>query len=297
MKLRQLGFVFKETLRGIRENTLMSAASVTTITVSLTLLALFLLVVLNLQYLTVVVESQVELVAFLQDSFVRDEWQQLLIDKIRAVPGVTQVQFVSREEALEDLKEQFGERSDLLATMDGDANPLRDSLRIRAESPTQIPMIAEEVLRLDSVSEVKFGTDVVDRIIQISEMLRRGGLVLIGVMVVTTILLVDNTTRLTVFARRQEIQIMKLVGATNAIIRWPFLLEGVFLGALGALLAASITWYAYTLASAEISYALPFFPLLPYQPMLTNMTKLLLGTGVLLGGLGSTLSVRRYLSV
>jgi cell division transport system permease protein len=275
----------------------MSAASVTTITVSLTLLALFLLVVLNLQYLTVVVESQVELVAFLQDSFVRDEWQQLLIDKIRAVPGVTQVQFVSREEALEDLKEQFGERSDLLATMDGDANPLRDSLRIRAESPTQIPMIAEEVLRLDSVSEVKFGTDVVDRIIQISEMLRRGGLVLIGVMVVTTILLVANTTRLTVFARRQEIQIMKLVGATNAIIRWPFLLEGVFLGALGALLAASITWYAYTLASAEISYALSFFPLLPYQPMLTNMTKLLLGTGVLLGGLGSTLSVRRYLSV
>jgi cell division transport system permease protein len=119
--------------------------------------------------------------------------------------------------------------------------------------------------------------------------------VLIGVMVLTTVLLVANTTRLTIFARRREIYIMKLVGATNSLVRWPFLLEGVLFGVLGSLLAAGVTWYTYTLVSAEITYALPFFPLLPEQPMLMNVSKLLLGAGVLLGGLGSALSVRRYL--
>jgi len=272
MRLSQLGFVFREAFRGVRQNGLMSMASVTTITISLTLLALFLLVALNLQYLTVV-------------------------DKVQAVPGVVEVQYITREQALEDLKEQFGERSDLLATMEGDANPLRDSIHVRAEEPARIPLIAEEVMRLESVAEVKYGTEVVDRIVQFSEMLRQGGLVLIGVMVLTTILLIANTTRLTVFARRREIQVMKLVGATNGIIRWPFLLEGVFLGLIGAMLASAITWYAYSLVSTEITFTLPFFPVLPLQPMLTNLTKLLLGAGVILGGFGSTLSVRRYVRV
>lgn len=295
MRLRHWGFVVKEAFRGVRENGLMSVASVTTITVSLTLLALFVLVALNLQYLTVVVESQVEMVAFLNDDFVRDEGQERLLERIGAIPGVKETEYITKEEAMEDLRQQFGDRKELLETVSGDANPLRDSVVIRADDPEDMSAIAEDVKTLESVAEVKYGTEVVGRIIQFSETLRQGGLVLIGVMVLTTVLLVANTTRLTVFARRREIYIMKLVGATNSLVRWPFLLEGVLFGVLGSLLAAGVTWYTYTLVSAEITYALPFFPLLPEQPMLMNVSKLLLGAGVLLGGLGSALSVRRYL--
>jgi cell division transport system permease protein len=252
-------------------------------------------VALNLQYLTVVVESQVEMVAFLNDDFVRDEGQERLLERIGAIPGVKETEYITKEEAMEDLRQQFGDRKELLETVSGDANPLRDSVVIRADDPEDMSAIAEDVKTLESVAEVKYGTEVVGRIIQFSETLRQGGLVLIGVMVLTTVLLVANTTRLTVFARRREIYIMKLVGATNSLVRWPFLLEGVLFGVLGSLLAAGVTWYTYTLVSAEITYALPFFPLLPEQPMLMNVSKLLLGAGVLLGGLGSALSVRRYL--
>ena len=114
MRLRHWGFVVKEAFRGVRENGLMSVASVTTITVSLTLLALFVLVALNLQYLTVVVESQVEMVAFLNDDFVRDEGQERLLERIGAIPGVKETEYITKEEAMEDLRQQFGDRKELL---------------------------------------------------------------------------------------------------------------------------------------------------------------------------------------
>lgn len=297
MRANAWGYVFGEALRSLWRNGFMSLASVTTVAICLAVLAIILLVAVNLQYMASFVESQVEVVAFVDGSVDRAATRDLEA-RIEALPGVREAVFVSREAALERLKEQFGEHRDLLAGLeDPEANPLRDSFEVRLAGAQYAAAVAGELERMDGIEEVMHRQDVVDRLLAITQAVRTGGLVLVALLAAATVFIISNTIRLTVYARRHQVGIMKLVGATDGFIRWPFFLEGLMLGVLGAAVAGAAAWMGYDLVVETLTAAIPFIPILEHQPLLGNLMQLLLVLGAVIGAMGSTVSVRRFLRV
>lgn len=296
MRLQTLGYLIVESWVGLRKNLLMTLAAVSTVAICLMVSAVFLLLAANLGYISYILESEIELIAYLVDDFDRDTWRDTLVAKINQTQGVDEVLFVTREDALDSLKDQFGEDEHLLEAVE-EENPLRDSIRISLSDLDQVDSVVESVKSLVSVAEVRYEREMVQRLLSFTEALRLGGLGVVTLLAGATFLVVSNTIRLTVYARREEIEIMKLVGATPAFIRLPFILEGMLIGLLGAGLAVGITWYGYTALLEWMGASLPFVPLLSSRPLLDSLALIILSTGVVLGFISSAFSLRRFLRI
>lgn len=295
MRFSTWEFYLRETGRSLVRNRLMSLASISTVALSLLILGVFLLGVANLNHIASTLENQVEVTAYLDDK-VSSAAQAELIDQVKGLPGVREARFVSKEEALQRLKEQFGERRDLLAAVEKN-NPLRNAVEVRTLTPGDVKPVVEELKKLPGVAKVSFKEEIIERLFALTRAIRYAGLGIVLLLVAGTMFLISNTIRLTVFARRREISIMKLVGATDWFIRWPFLLEGLCLGFIGSLPAVLLVVRFYAWLAANVYTTLPFVPLLAPGDLLGRLSLLLVGLGLLVGGLGSAISVRRFLRV
>lgn len=295
MTPRTLAYSFREALRSIRHNGLMSFASVGTVTISLLVLAVILLTAVNLEYMLSTVESQVELKAYLADEVAENSLSELTA-KIKETAGVAEATFVTKEEALDRLREQFKEQPEVIELVEQN-NPLRDSFEIKVVPPEMVREVAEVVATYPGVAEIKYKQDLVDSLFKVTRALRMAGLTLVALMAVATVFIISNTIRLTVFARRREVAIMKLVGATDGFIRGPFVVEGVLLGVVGAIVAMVVVWQGYGWVVRSLTAFLPLWPVAPRQPLLINMTGGMLALGAFLGALGSAISLRRFLKV
>lgn len=281
-----------EGVKGVFSHGLMSLASAGTVAISLLVLSLFLVLAANLAYVADLLEEQVEVVAYTHQEF-DHQWEDLLLEKISEVPGVAAVNFVSEDEALDRLYEQFGSQADLLEGVEED-NPLRASVEIAVEEPEHIENIVQETQQLDSVEDVVYQREVVQRLYSLTEALRTGGIVLVFLLGLATFLLISNTVRLTIYARREQIEIMKLVGASPGFIWGPLVIEGIVLGFLGAVLAGGITAWGYVDVVQAVDSSLPFIPVIRPQPFLQNLLQFLVTVGAVLGMLSSCFSVWRY---
>ncbi len=292
---RLIGRSVAEGLKSIWAHGLMSLASVGTVTVSLLVLAVFLLVAANLSYVADVLESQVEIVAYCNPEFDR-QWEGELLDKVESIPGVGEVLFVSREDALDRLREQFGSQADLLSAVEED-NPLRDSIEITVTDPDRIEEVAAGVSEIESIQDVAYPREVVQRLYSVTEALRAAGVALVFLLAAATFLLISNTIRLTIYARRDEIEIMRLVGASAAFIWGPLVVEGLFLGLIGAGLAGAVVSWGYADLINSLQLSLPFLPLLDTEPLMGNLIQLLGIIGAFLGLLSSWFSAQRYVRI
>lgn len=295
MKARTLGYLAAEAVDGVRKNSVMSLVSVTTVAVSLLILSVFGVIAVNLQHMARTVESQVELVAYLQDGFDRGQRESLL-KQISVLDGVGGVTYITREQALDRLRKQFGESQDLLDAVE-EENPLRDSIEVKVSRPGMIDQVAGRIRGMQGMEKVVYQRDTVRRLYHLTNALRGASAFLAVVTGLATILIIANTIRVSVFARRREIAIMKLVGATDAFIRWPFLIEGALLGLVGAAVTITAVSAAYLWLIEKISATLPFIPTVSPRPFVADLAKLLVLVGVGVGAVGSTLSVRRHLRV
>lgn len=286
-----VGMVFGEAIASVRRNGLMSLASCTTVAVALFVLSVFLLMAVNVDHMAKTIESQLEVSFYLRGGLDGEELAGLW-SEIEAIEGVTEVIFVSKEEALATLRQQLGPRADLLEGIE-EMNPLRDSFRVFAESPVWIESVAASGAALDGVEDIGYQHELLQRLLPLTSAVRFGGLALVGVMVLATLLVISNTVRLTILARNEEVTIMKLVGATNWFIRWPFLLEGMLLGLAGAALAGLAAWQGYNWAVVSVYRSVPFIPVLPVYPLAWRLGLVLLGLGGVIGALGSAVSLRR----
>ncbi|MBT9259158.1 MAG: permease-like cell division protein FtsX [Clostridiales bacterium] len=296
MKLSTWAYYFREAWQGMRSGGLLSLASSLAIVISLAALAAVMILAFNLQHMTRVVENQLQLVAYLVDDFDR-VWQDELMRKVRAIPHVKNARFVTREEGLQRLQEQLGSDSVLLEAAAESGNPLPDAVEVEVDDPRYMGQVAAALGRIQSVEEVAYRRDIVQRLTALTDGIRTVGLALVVLLAAASLLTVANTVRLTIYARRREIAIMKLVGATNGFIRWPFLLEGILFGLLGAGIAVGTAWLGYSWLAARIAEGLPFVPLLPPDRVLFQVAQALFLGGVLLGAGGSLVSLRRFLRV
>ena len=295
MKLQTSEYFIQEVFRSLRRNNWMSFASIGTVAVSLFVLGVFLLLVLNMNRMASALESQVQISVYLEDGLTADDRKDIASD-IEALQGIESIRYISKDEAKERLEERLGDQKYLLDAL-GDKNPLPDSFEVVVMSPDLVETAAKAIDRMDGVEEAKYGQDVIEHLFAITRLIRIFGLVLMVLLAGATLFIISNTIRLTVFARRKEIAIMKYVGATDWFIRWPFLLEGMVLGFVGGVIAAVALRSFYAAMAAKITDALTFFPLMPQYPSMNYITVALLLTGMAIGALGSALSLKRFLKV
>jgi cell division transport system permease protein len=297
---RFLAFSVGRALQGIRRNALMSLAAVATMALMLLLLAGFWLLQAGLAAGVAYVEEKVEIVADLRDVAGADAvlvvQAEAVAADVAALPQVSAVRFVSKDEALARFRARLRERGQMDLTGYLDRNPLPASLEVSLVDPRDYQAVVdllssrEEVV--DNVVEVQ---QLIDRLTSVTDVLRTGGLVVLVVVGFVVLFIIVNTIRLAVVARREEIEIMRLVGASDAFIRWPFIFEGAFVGLLGAATALLVLGLAAG-PVGEMMYG--FFRVLPLElgTLTRDIVLLVVGTGLGVGILGSWLSVRNYLT-
>ncbi len=295
MKISTWEYFIKDAVVSLKRNSLMSFASISTVALSLLILGMFLVMVLNLNNMASNLESQVQISVFLQDNQ-NDLEMREIGTRISKLPGVVQVNFVNKDEAMKRFKERLGDQKSLLSAL-GEGNPLPNAFEVKVDKPEKVKPVAQAIAQLKGVENAKFGQDVVEQLFTLTKMIRIFGLVLIIFLALAALFIISNTIRLTVFARRREIGIMKYVGATDWFIRWPFMLEGMILGFGGAVLAVLLLNQTYGALVNQVHDSLAFLPLIPKYPFITNLSLVLILLGTAIGALGSTISLRRFMDV
>ena len=290
-----LSYFWGETFRSLFRNRFMAIASVLTVTLSMFILGVFLSAVLNINHMASYLENQVEMTVYLKGGLTTD--QVMGIGKyLKAQPGMKEIKFTNKDQAMKDFRERMGDQQGLLDAING--NPLPASYQMSFQTPEQLKTAAEVVAKYQGVETVQYGKDIIEQLYKVAQVIRLSGIVLIIFLAGAELFIISNTIRLTVFARRREIQIMKYVGASNGFIRWPFLFEGMVIGFLGSGFASLILWEGYKTVVSEMAAAgLVFIPMIPLWPFMGYTTLIILAAGIVIGVMGSAISLRKYMKV
>ncbi len=296
MRPRNWGYYFAEAFKSIYRNGWMSIASVSVVTITLFLLGTFMLVNYNVNHITEEIRSQVEIAVWVENE-ADDETVDELRRNIIRTSGVEEVRFVCKEEGLHRMESQLGKSAVAGYKENPENNPLPHLFEVSTGDPEDVPKVAEELKTMSGVEMVDYGREVVDTIFEVTGWIRVGAYVFMGALAVTATFLIGNTIKLTVFARKEEISIMKMVGAKNWFIRWPFLLEGLILGFIGSVIPVILLRYGYSYLSEIAFSGSGFLTLASPEAALAQMDMFLILLGTLLGALGSIISIRKYLKV
>ncbi|MDO4720098.1 MAG: permease-like cell division protein FtsX [Peptostreptococcaceae bacterium] len=283
--------------KSVWRNKNMAAASIASVASSLFILGVLLAVVLNINHFAMMIQHQFDdIQAFIMDEVTAEEIT-VLKSEIESLPNVSKVVFESKEMAMDKLKERWGEDAYLL---EGLENPLQNSLIVELNSLKNADAVADHLkadVRVDSINYYK---DVVDRLLFFSRVISIAGLALILLLFVISLFIIANTIKIVIYARRREINIMKYVGATNWFIRWPFVIEGMILGLIGASVALGFVYLLYDFIYDKLgsgTYTLIGNSMLSVDVIFDNMLSIFLSAGVGVGILGSLVSLRRHLEV
>lgn len=287
-----LEFFIVEAFRSFRRSALISMVTIATIIVSLTIFGLFLLMIVNMGNIVGTVSSRLDLAAYTSKDLSLADAGAIQI-KISKMPGVEKVEYISKNEAWRKFKEDFGEKLSLEEAVAG--NPLPHTFAIQVRTPELLPAVAREVSNLEVIEEVRYSGKLIDQMKSLISAVRLGGIALIILLSLATLLIVVNTIRLTVLARETDIYIMKLVGATNTFVKWPFIIEGIILGVIGGITSLLILKFSYEAVAARLTQALPFLPVVTDQSLLMVIYAAMLLGGIGLGMLGGYISVSRVL--
>ena len=294
LKIRTLWRHIKEGFKSIRRNGWMSFAAVSAVAITLLLVGSLIVIVSNINNFATDIENDVSVRVYI-DLAANEETQNELADRLVALEEVEEVTFSSRDQELENVKGSYGNTFDLF---EGDRNPLHDVFIVDTASPEDTAKVAEQVETMDYVSHVNYGGADAEKLFQMTSTIRTVGGIIIVALIFTAIFLISNTIRITIFSRSTEIEIMKLVGATNWFIRWPFLIEGALIGFVGALIPSVVLWFLYDSVFGTVSAFLSgsTFALLSPTPFMYQLILGLMAIGVAIGSIGSTFSMRRFLT-
>ncbi|EIJ80556.1 cell division protein [Bacillus methanolicus PB1] len=297
MKARTFRRHVRESFKSLGRNGWMTFASVSAVTVTLIIVGVFFVIMMNLNKVASTIEEDVEIRVHI-DPVAKQQDQQVLRKKIEQIPEVKSIEFSSKEEELDNLIDSLGEEGKVFKPFEQD-NPLNDVFIVKAKNPTDTMKAAKKIENLEYAAKVKYGQGSVEKLFKFIETSRNVGLVLIIGLLFTAMFLISNTIKITIVARRREIEIMKLVGATNTFIRWPFFLEGLWIGLLGSILpialVSSAYYYAYDYLEPKL--ANHFIKILEFNPFVYQVACLLILMGALIGIWGSMMSMRKFLKV
>ncbi|MHB1390828.1 MAG: permease-like cell division protein FtsX [Thermoleophilia bacterium] len=294
-------FFFNEAVSSLVRNWVMSVAAIVTVLVSMLVLGIGMIVFFNFEAVINDLRNKLEVEVFIKNTATPDQINGLG-DEIRAMPEVKEVRFISKEQALARLRDSLKGHEDVLDALSG--NPLPPSYQIVLRDPAQINMVAARFFDNPVVDNspgthdgVKYGGETSDRVLTFTTFILISGAVVVVLLTLASVLLISNTIRLSIFARRREIEIMRLVGATNWFIRWPFVMEGVFTGMVGAVMAVTLVLISNKFFIQYVVEKMPFIPFSSDAVPLFWLVLFVVGGGTLLGSVGSGLALRRFLKI
>lgn len=305
MKFSTLLRHVREGAKSIWRNGWMSFASISSMFISLIILGIFMLLAMNMNHIADQFESKVQIRVYLQMDVTEEKITELQ-NKIGNLSEVSKVTLVTKEEGLEMLRKAMGEENmGLLEGYEDDKNPLPFSFTIEVYDPQTVEQTAEQISsinRLDGdepIHRIKYGQGTVEKLFKITNTVRNVGFIIVIGLAITAIFLISNTIKMTIVARRREIGIMKLVGATNAFIRWPFFIEGALIGILSSVITAVVIWlgYAEIFKLMQLDLSLLMISMVPVRDAMYITSITLIALGSVIGIWGSTISVRKYLKV
>ena len=292
----KINYFFSETATNLRRNLLMTVAAISTVAISLLLLGGVAILHMAVRNMTYSWEAKVEVSAYLSPDITEGE-RDLLEAEVSELPQVEDVTYVSSAEALEEFKQIFQNQPELYETLDEDSLPA--SLRIKLHDAEDTETVAALIRGRPGVDDVRYGGSIIKTLLRVNSLLRTITLVLAVILMAAAAALIANTIRLGIFARREEIGIMKLVGATKWFIRIPFMLEGVFAALVGAIIAGSIVLAANLFLFPRMGEAFAFLQQV-FTFTSTEIIQVLIALaagGVLVGLIGSGMALRRFLEV
>jgi Cell division protein len=294
---RSAGFTYflREGIRGVFVHGLMSFAAITVIAACLLITTTFSLVAYNVDLVIRGLESESEIIVYIDDSVSRDA-ATALGNQIRALDNVQDAVFVTKEQTFDEYLKSLGDNADVMEGLRDD-NPLRDSYRVTMKDVSKHAETVAALEQITGVASSSSSKEVSDRLIQIRRVTNLISYTLIALLGAVGVFVISNTVRLAMFSRRDEIAIMKMVGATNHFIRAPFVVEGIILGVSAAALSFFCQWGVYRYISGELSSGTAVLTMLPFTAFWKPLALLLLAAGLLLGVGGSTITIRKFLKV
>ncbi len=296
MKVRALKYFLEEGFRSFWVNRLMSAASSIIVTACLLIFGIYILFSMNINYIANQLKSQFEIQVFVKEGTPVARTKEIGLD-IKKIENVKDAVFFSKQEALLDYKAKLGDSATMLDGLETD-NPLRDSYKVTVSSLESVQNVMVEMEKISGIIKVNNNQATIDKIVRATSIIRNISLWAMVIIAIIAIFIISNTIKITVFARRRDINIMKYLGATNWFISWPFMIEGMLIGVIGAVISLLVATQGYNYfvntVSEFIGGSLKMYTL--YE-VIWQLVFYFFGIGILLGAIGSGISLRRHLHV
>lgn len=289
-------YTLKQAFIQVVRNRTMSLASVFSITAMLLILGLFFVLIVNINMAAEAAKQEYDTVqVYLLDTTTYEKAEEMISD-VRGLRGVAEADYLSKEDALQDWKADWGESSYLLDSLS--SNPLPNSIIVKVETLETSDTVVKKLREFDGVEDIKYYKETVEKLVRITNAIQISALIIMLFLVIVSVVVVSNTIKLTVLARAREIHIMKYVGATNWFIRGPFLVEGIIIGLFSAGISVAVVTFVYGKIVELIGQDLFLIlstPMVSTQFLTMNLVYIFLAMGVSIGACGSIISMRRFL--
>lgn len=295
MKNSSFGYIIGSAFRGMRKHFMMTTASVSVLIACMIIIGTAFLFAENVSNFMSQIEQQNEIVAFIDEKVPEEDYQPLQ-KKIESINGVADVDFVTKDEALEDYRAQLGDQGNYLDAYTGKDNPLRNSFNITISDLTLFESASTSISQLDEISYVRDTQEVVTVLISLRKVVQVLGLWVMVILGLVSLFIISNTIKIAMYNRKNEINIMKYVGATNWFIRWPFIFEGLFIGVVAAAICFVLQWYIYNYLFSSLFAGINFVELVPFSQLYFEIIIIFSTIGIVVGVFGSMTSIRKYLN-
>ncbi len=289
---------FLESFKGVFRNFSLSIASITCITITLILVGFSIFVTLNVNNFTAEIEKDMTIVVFL-DRKASDEDIDAIKEKIESLDNIKKITFNSKEDVKKSMQKESEIFNTILSEYTESNNPLQDSFLIKVEDINRIGDTANEIQTIEKITLVKYGEGSVEELVKIFDLVKKITYIAVVALVIVTAFLISNTIKITIQSRRREIEIRRLVGASNSFIRRPFFFEGIILGFLGSIIPIIVCCYGYDYLYKRLGGQLftAIIKLIKPSEIIYMLLLALLGIGVVVGAFGSYRAVRKYLKI
>ena len=293
-----MGYHLKEGFHSIFTHGLMSFAAVCMIVACLIIMGSFSLVAVNLDNTLGDLEAQNEFTAYVEEGM-DEAGARALESQILQIPNVASATFVNGQQALDDYRERYVDSENAVLFEDLPEDLLQHRFRIRVVDIEQLAQTVEAVEAVDGISDTQAALDVARGFVTVRNVAGAVAWILILLLLIISLFIIANTIKLATFHRREEIAIMKMCGATNWFVRWPFIFEGMILGFLGAVVAFFLQWGIYSLMVTAITEygGLQLIAIVPFQTLAPQVAVIFVAAGLLIGAGGSLLAIRKFLQV
>lgn len=295
---RMLSRSIRDAFKSVFRNFSLSLASISCITITLIIVAVSIIASLNVENFAKEIESDLTIVVFLDSDTTKDEVKDLT-KEIKNTTNVESVTFQGKEEVKDQMSKESDTFKSVMSEWSKEDNPLKDTFKIKVKDATEISHTAKTIKKMDKVSLVRYGEGMVDKLVKAFTSIEKVAYGVVIALVVVTVFLIINTIKLTIFSRKREISIMRLVGASNFSIKTPFIIEGMFLGLIGSIIPVLLTTFGYLAFYKHFDGSLftKLIELIKPEPFIYTTSGIVVVIGILVGMIGSASAVRKYLKV